>query len=86
MERDLIDIARQFLSDRFNLHAARLVGAFRSNDPAAFRRESASLRAVLASQEMLLSSSDDFCLAPILAKAKALPHAPRTWRSESVTF
>ena len=28
-ERDLIDIARQFLSDRFNLHAARLVGAFR---------------------------------------------------------
>jgi len=69
-------IARQFLSDRFNLHAARLVGAFRSNDPAGFRRESASLRAVLASQEMLLSSSDGFCLAPILAKAKALPHAP----------
>jgi hypothetical protein len=75
-ERDLIDIARQFLSDRFNLHAARLAGAFRSNDPAAFRREADSLRAVLASQEMLLSSSDDFCLAPILAAAKALPHAP----------
>jgi alpha-N-acetylglucosaminidase len=75
-QRDLIDIARQFLSDRFNLHAARLVGAFRSNDPVAFRRESAALRAVLASQEMLLSSSDDFCLSPILAKAKALPHSP----------
>jgi hypothetical protein len=75
-ERDLIDIARQFLSDRFNLHAARLVGAFRSNDPEGFRREAAALRAVLASQEMLLSSSDDFCLAPILAKANALPQSP----------
>jgi len=75
-ERDLIDIARQFLSDRFNLHAARLAGAFRSNDVTGFRRESAALRAILASQEMLLSSSDDFCLTPILAQAKALPHAP----------
>lgn len=75
-ERDLIDIARQFLSDRFNLHVARLAGAFRANDPAGFRGEADSLRAVLASQEMLLSSSDDFCLAPILAAAKALPHAP----------
>jgi alpha-N-acetylglucosaminidase len=75
-ERDLIDIARQFLSDRFNLHAARLVGAYRALDAANFRREAAALRAVLASQEMLLSSSDDFCLAPLLAKARALPQAP----------
>ncbi|NUQ61259.1 MAG: alpha-N-acetylglucosaminidase C-terminal domain-containing protein [Pirellulales bacterium] len=75
-QRDLIDIARQFLSDRFDLHAARLAGAFRFKDPGGFRRESESLRAVLASQEMLLSSSDDFCLAPILAKAKSLPNAP----------
>lgn len=75
-ECDLIDVARQFLSDRFNLHTARLAGAFRSNDAEAFRREAESLRSVLASQEMLLSSRDDFCLAPILAAAKALPHAP----------
>jgi hypothetical protein len=75
-QRDLIDIARQLLSDRFDLHVGRLVSAFRSNDAAGFRRESAALKAVLASQEMLLSSSDDFCLAPILAKAKALPNAP----------
>jgi alpha-N-acetylglucosaminidase len=75
-QRDLIDISRQLLSDRFDLHVGRLVSAFRSNDAAGFRRESAALKAVLASQEMLLSSSDDFCLAPILAKAKALPNAP----------
>lgn len=75
-ERDLIDIARQFLSDRFNLHAARLVSAYCRQDAVGFRREADTLRTVLASQEMLLSSSDEFCLAPILAKATALPHAP----------
>jgi alpha-N-acetylglucosaminidase len=75
-ERDLIDIARQFLSDRFNLHAARLAQAFRSGDAAAFRREATAMKNVLASQEMLLSSHNDFCLAPILEKAGALPCAP----------
>jgi hypothetical protein len=35
-----------------------------------------TLRQILADQEMLLSSSHGFCLAPILAKAKALPGAP----------
>jgi len=75
-DRDLIDVARQFLSDLFNLHAARLARAFRSSDPEGFRRESAALKAILASQEMLLSSNDAFCLFPILVSARALPHAP----------
>jgi len=75
-DRDLIDIARQFLSGLFNVHAARLVRAFRSNDPKGFRRESAALKAILESQEVLLSSSEEFCLSPVLARARALPHAP----------
>jgi len=75
-QRDLIDIARQYLSDRFNLHAAQLAAAYRAEDKEAFDREVESLRQILADQEMLLSSSDSFCLAPILAKAKALPGAP----------
>jgi hypothetical protein len=75
-ERDLIDMARQFLSDRFNLQAARLVDEYRSGDPESFRREADVLRGLLTSQERLLSSSDEFCLAPILDKAKALPQAP----------
>ena len=66
----------QFLSDRLNLHAGQLVRCVAVNDLAGFRREAESLRTVLASQEMLLSSSDDFCLAPILARASALPRAP----------
>lgn len=73
---DLIDIARQFLSDLFNLHVADLVKAYRAGDREAFDREVEALRQILADQEMLLSSSDYFCLGPILAKAKALPGAP----------
>ena len=37
------------------------------------------MRQVLSSQEMLLSSSEAYCLAPILAKAKALPGAPENY-------
>lgn len=75
-QRDVIDIARQFLSDRFNLHMAQLVAAYRSNNVDEFRREAQLLDDVLASQEMVLSSTEEFCLGPRLAKAQALPHAP----------
>jgi hypothetical protein len=75
-QHDLIDIARQFLSDRFNVHVARLSEAFRAQDKDALDRESETLRLILADQELLLSSSEYYCLEPILAKAKALPGAP----------
>lgn len=76
---DLVDIGRQYLSDLFNLHAARLAKAFEAKDREAFQREASAMRQVLTSQEMLLSSSDAYCLAPILAKAKALPGAPEDY-------
>jgi alpha-N-acetylglucosaminidase len=75
-QHDLIDMARQYLSDLFNLHAANLATAIAANNRAAFQREATALRQLLASQEMLLSSSDSYCLAPILARAKTLPGAP----------
>ena len=75
-QHDLIDVARQYLSDLFDLHVARLAAARRAQDKEAFDREVHALRRVLADQEMLLSTSDFFCLAPILARAKALPGAP----------
>jgi hypothetical protein len=74
-----VDIGRQYLSDLFNLHAARLAKAIASGDREAFEREASALRQVLSSQEMLLSSSEAYCLAPILAKAKALPGAPENY-------
>jgi hypothetical protein len=78
-QHDLVDIGRQHLSDLFNLHAAGLAKAFAAEDREAFQREASALRQVLNSQEMLLSSSDAYCLAPILAKAKALPGAPENY-------
>jgi alpha-N-acetylglucosaminidase len=78
-QHDVVDIGRQYLSDLFNVHAARLARAFEAKDRQAFEREAAALRQVLASQEMLLSSSDAYCLAPLLAKAKALPGAPENY-------
>jgi len=78
-QHDLIDIARQFLSDLFNMHVAHLVKAYRTQDREAFDREVKALRQILDDQEMLLSSSDYFCLAPILAKAQSLPGAPANY-------
>ena len=75
-QHDLIDIARQYLSDLFNFHVAQLVDTYQARDREAFDREIEALRRILADQEMLLSSNDYFCLAPILAKAKSLPGAP----------
>jgi alpha-N-acetylglucosaminidase len=75
-QHDLIDIARQFLSDLFNYHVANLAKAYKAGEKEAFDREAGVLRRILADQEMLLSSSDYYCLAPILAKAQALPGAP----------
>ncbi|MBC8460938.1 MAG: alpha-N-acetylglucosaminidase C-terminal domain-containing protein [Deltaproteobacteria bacterium] len=78
-QHDIIDIARQFLSDLFNLHVARLAMAFRAQDREAFEREASVLLDILTSQEMLLSSSDYFCLQPIIDKAMALPNAPKDY-------
>ncbi|MFH1265844.1 MAG: alpha-N-acetylglucosaminidase TIM-barrel domain-containing protein [Planctomycetota bacterium] len=75
-QHDLIDIARQFLSDLFNLHAALLAEAWQAKDEEAFGREAETLRQILIDQEALLSSSDYFCLAPLLAKAQTLPGVP----------
>ncbi len=76
-QHDLIDIARQYLSDLFNLHVAQLASACQARDREVFDREIDALRQILADQEMLLSSSDYTCLAPLLAKARALPGAGR---------
>jgi len=75
-QHDIIDIARQYLGDLFNLHILSLYDAFKAKDTKAFEVEAGILEDILNSQEMLLSSSDYFCLQPIIAKAKALPNAP----------
>jgi len=73
---DVIDIARQYLGDLFNLHIVRLYEAFKAGNATAFEKEAATLNKILESQMMLLSSSDYYCLQPILDKAQKLPNAP----------
>ena len=75
-QHDIIDIGRQFLGDLFNLHIVRLYSAFKRGDKESFEKEAKKLDKILESQEMVLSSSDYFCLKPILERAEALPNAP----------
>ena len=78
-QHDLIDIARQFLGDLFNLHMVSLYHAFRAGEKDAFEKEARILEEILESQEMLLSSSDMFCLQPIIEKAMELPNVPEDY-------
>ena len=78
-QHDLIDIARQYLGDLFNLHVTRLYKAFETGDRAGFEEEANTLQAILRSQEQLLSSSDYFRLSPVLEAGLALPGAPRDY-------
>ncbi len=75
-QHDVIDITRQFLGDLFDVEMSRLYDRFQAGDRRAFEQQAAVVTGILDSQEKLLSSSDDFCLAPILQKARALPGAP----------
>jgi len=78
-QHDLIDIARQYLGDLFNLHVTKLYRAFETGDRKGFESEAKKLQSILSSQEQLLSSSDYFCLTPVLDAALALPGAPRDY-------
>ena len=75
-QHDVIDIARQYLSDLFNARVALLVKAWHAGNEKTFEHHADVLRRILSDQEKLLSSSEDFCLEPILTKAKMLPGAP----------
>jgi len=74
---DVVDISRQFLGDLFNAHVMRLYAAFKKGDTEAFEEEASKLAEIMDSVEMLLSSHDDYCLQPIIDKARTLPGAPK---------
>jgi alpha-N-acetylglucosaminidase len=75
-EHDVVDMARQYLGELFNLHIVFLYEAYKTSNSVTFETEAKALDKILSTQEMLLSSSDYFCLQPILDKANALPGAP----------
>ncbi len=75
-QHDLVDIGRQYQAELFNVHVTRLYDAFKAGHEAEFEKEARTVQDILRDQEMLLSTSPDYCLQPILDKAMTLPGAP----------
>ena len=78
-QHDLVDIARQYQADLFNMHVTGLYDAFKTGSKDAFEKQARSMEDILIDQEKLLSSNDDYCLQPILDKAMALPGVPKNF-------
>jgi alpha-N-acetylglucosaminidase len=75
-QHDLIDIARQLQANRFDVEVSQLFEAFSGGNLAAFEQHADTMTGILSDQEALLSSSNFFCLQPILDKAMKLPGVP----------
>jgi hypothetical protein len=76
-QHDLVDVGRQFQGDLFDAHLLRLYDAFKNGSQTDFEREARDMLEILQSQEALLSSSDFYCLQPILDRALTLPGVPK---------
>ena len=76
-QHDLVDIGRQYQAELFDAHVTRLYDAFKAGSEAEFEKQARSMTEILRDQEALLSSSDFYCLQPILDKAMALPGVPK---------
>jgi len=74
---DLLDIARQYQAELFAVHITALYDAFKTGSEGEFEKQARSAEDLLRDQEALLSSSDEYCLQPILNKAMALPGVPQ---------
>jgi hypothetical protein len=72
-----VDIGRQYQAELFDAHVTRLYDAFKAGSEAEFEKQARSMTEILRDQEALLSSSDFYCLQPILDKAMALPGVPK---------
>ncbi len=75
-QHDIIDIGRQLQGDRFDTKVSSLYDAFVGGKQAEFEKQAQSMMAILQDQEALLSSSEFYCLQPIIDKAMALPGIP----------
>jgi alpha-N-acetylglucosaminidase len=76
-QHDLVDIGRQYQGDLFDVYVVRLYDAFKNGAQADFEKQARSMLDLLQDQEALLSSSDFYCLQPILDKAMKLPGVPK---------
>ncbi len=75
-QHDLVDIGRQYQANLFDVHVSQLYDAFKAGNDTEFARQAEYLAGILKDQEALLSSSEYYCLQPILDRALALPGVP----------
>ena len=76
-QHDLVDIGRQYQAELFAVHVTALYDAFKTGSEGEFEKQARSAEDLLRDQEALLSSSDEYCLQPILDHAMALPGVPQ---------
>ena len=69
---DLVDIMRQYIAELSNYHLERLYQAFMDGDRERFELEASVLKVLMDGLEKVLSSREEYCILPIIAKAKRL--------------
>lgn len=72
-QRDIVDIARQYVAETFNRHYITLVDTFKKGDRLAFEKVTNYLKRCLRSQEKILASHREFSMAPEVESASRLP-------------
>jgi len=70
--RDLVDIARQWIAERFEVEIRRALDAFRKGDSLAFERSAAASLGLLNQQARLLASWPPYRLQVKVERAKAI--------------
>ena len=74
-ENDLVDIMRQYLTERFNHHLAKLYLAFEKGDRDSFEAEAGIVFHCLDGIEKVLSTRRDYRLTSLVEDVKKLPCA-----------
>lgn len=78
---DLVDILRQYLAELSNYHLQQLYRAFVEGNRGAFEREATAVGQLLDGLEKILSTREDYCIRPLVEKARRLTGDPNVERA-----